>query len=275
MLDWTGDVGRAWAEMADAMERQLAPVAEIAIDALEPRPGEHVLEIGPGAGGAACAIARRVRPNGTVTGLDVSPDLLRLARARAAGEPGIAFLEADAGAYPLPPGAYDALFSRFGTMFFADPPGAFARLRRALHPAGRAVFAVYADPADNPWATLPARVADAVLGPGEPARPGAPGPFAWAEPGVFLPILEGGGFRDIGWAEHDLELAIGAGEDPDPLARAVALLARVGPVARRLREAPPDAAAALPDALGEALAPHVREGWVRLGARVRVIRARP
>ena len=61
----------------------------------------------------------------------------------------VSFVEADAQTYAFAPASFDAVFSRFGVMFFADPPAAFANIRRALKPGGRLVFVCWRTPAEE------------------------------------------------------------------------------------------------------------------------------
>ena len=88
------------------------------------------------------------RPGGqrrVVHGFDISPALIELARARKrSDERAIAFEIADMTTATAPEEPYDRLASRFGIMFFDDPPAAFANLVRWLAPGGRFAFAVWA-----------------------------------------------------------------------------------------------------------------------------------
>ena len=159
-------------------------------------------------------------------------------------------------------------------MFFADQPAAFANLRRALRPDARAVLMVWNDLASNPWAALPARVASEVLGPTDPPALGAPGPFAWADPTVFGPILKEAGFSGLEWREAPVLLQVGETGEADPVTRAVAMLTRIGPAARRLKGQPEDVREALAERLAPALERYVEDGWVRMPGLVWVVRAR-
>ncbi|MCH8952581.1 MAG: class I SAM-dependent methyltransferase, partial [Proteobacteria bacterium] len=120
-FEWAGQMGREWARRVEALDRQLAPAGALGLAALAPRPGERILDLGCGAGATTAKIAAAVGPRGAVTGIDISPDLLAVARARPGNEEA-AFLEGDAESWDFEAGAFDALFSRFGGMFFADPP---------------------------------------------------------------------------------------------------------------------------------------------------------
>ncbi len=270
---WSGAMGRSWAENAAAMDRQLEPVSTVALAALEPQPGERILDLGCGAGATTAALAAAVGPQGGVTGVDISADQIAAARARPGCERA-EFIVGDAQSWPFAPASHDALFSRFGGMFFGDPPTAYANLRRALKPGGRVVLAVWRAMKLNPWALVPASVAAELLGPVAPPPPGTPGPFAWAEPDYFAPILEGAGFTGTTWAEAPVMLQVGVPGDAPAVERAAAMLMRIGPLARRLTDQPPAVLATAARQLTRVLEPHVSDGWVRMPGVIWLIRAR-
>lgn len=272
-FEWAGAMGRNWVRNQDALDRQLASAGEAGLRALAPARGERILDIGCGAGATTAELARAVGPEGRVTGADVSPDLVAAARGRPGCE-SAEFVVGDAAEWPFPEAAFDALFSRFGCMFFDAPIKGFANLRRAVRPGGRAVLVAWRAMALNPWAAIPAAVGTELLGPADPPAPGTPGPFAWAEPELFRSILEGAGFERVEAAEEQVELTVGvAGEEP-ATARAAALLTQIGALARRLRDQPEEVRAEAISRLAPHLAPFERDGWVRMPAAIWVIRAR-
>jgi ubiquinone/menaquinone biosynthesis C-methylase UbiE len=129
----------AWAEIREPLEHQLAPLGRRALAALAPQPGEKLLDIGCGGGETALELARAVAPDGTVVGVDLSAAVLAFARRAATGCERVRFVQADAQLVPFEPASFDAAFSRFGVMFFADPVAAFINIRRSLRPNGRLV----------------------------------------------------------------------------------------------------------------------------------------
>ncbi len=275
-LTWTGETGRDWVRQRTAIDRQMAPVWERLSMALAPIPGERIVDLGCGAGTTTLAIAEAVGPAGQVTGLDISPDLVAEARNRAAGMANVTILEADAATFAFPPQAFDALCSRHGCMFFDDPAAAFANIRHGLRPGARVAMSAFGPLAENPWATVPLRAVETVLGPSPDGPPGpaaGPGPFAWADPSVFETALGKAGFRDIAWTGHPLRFAVGADGDTDPVSRAVTMVLAIGVAARRVGSAGAGVAERVRPALREALAPHVEDGWVRLPAHVWIITA--
>src|SRR3954469_24341269 len=103
----------AWAEVREPLDRQLSPLGLRAMDALSPRTGEVVVDIGCGAGQTVLQLAERVAPHGHVIGVDIAPRLLDVARERARALDNVSFLEADAARLDLPAGSIDGVFSRF------------------------------------------------------------------------------------------------------------------------------------------------------------------
>jgi SAM-dependent methyltransferase len=207
-------------------------VGQRAIEALAPRAGERLLDVGCGCGHTSLLLAGHVGPEGAVVGLDISRPMLDVARGRAAaaGLTNVRFLEADAQTHPLDEGTFDAVFSRFGVMFFASPTDAFQNLRRALKPRGRLAFLCWRSPPENPVLTTPMAVAGHRFPAQEPPRPGALGPFSFADPDHVRRILDGAGFADVVLTPYDVEMGGNTLED------SLSVAMRIGPLARLLRE---------------------------------------
>jgi SAM-dependent methyltransferase len=257
---------RAWAEVRELLELQLAPLGRRALLALAPNPGESVLDIGCGGGETALDLARAVAPDGEVVGVDLSAAVLAFAKRAADGCERVRFVHADAQAFRFEPASFDAAFSRFGVMFFTDPAAAFSNIRRSLKPNGRLAFVCWRALEENPLDLLPLRAASIYLPP-QPARdPDAPGPFAFANPDRVHGILERAGFREIEITAHD-EL-VGSGD----LDSMLAVCSRVGALGKILRENPELRAATLP-AVRSALAAHDGPDGVRLNAATWVVTA--
>jgi ubiquinone/menaquinone biosynthesis C-methylase UbiE len=122
------------------MDRSLHEIGRLLLERAAIRPGERVIDVGCGSGATTLAAAPLVGAQGSVLGVDVSEPMLAVARRRAAGLGNVRFVAADAQTHAFEPGAQDLVLSRFGVMFFDDPPRAFASLRRALRPGGRLCF---------------------------------------------------------------------------------------------------------------------------------------
>ena len=133
---WNDASGRTWVEMQAVLDAMLAPFVAPLVAGISPGETARVLDIGCGAGATTLALARRLGPRGLCLGVDISAPLLAAARARAATEQlaSARFREADAQTHGFEAGAFDAVVSRFGVMFFDDPVAAFANIRRAARP---------------------------------------------------------------------------------------------------------------------------------------------
>jgi SAM-dependent methyltransferase len=258
----------AWAEVRELLELQLAPLGRRAMAALAPRPGECVLDIGCGGGETALELARAVAPDGTVVGVDLSAAVLAFARRAASGCARVRFVQADAQVYPFEPASFDAAFSRFGAMFFADPVAAFINVRRSLRPNGRLAFVCWRALEENQLDIVPLGAASAQLPPQPAHDPDAPGPFAFADPARVRGILERAGFGEIEIAAHDEQVGSGG------LDAMLAVCSRVGALGRILRENPELRPATLP-AVRSALAAHDGPDGVRLNAATWIVTARP
>nr|WP_241769019.1 class I SAM-dependent methyltransferase [Sphingomonas melonis] len=100
--DWTGRVGRTWAaewQRTDRSFANLSPHLDAAIRSAAPAGPFHAIDIGCGAGATSLALAH-ARPDATVTGLDLSADLIRTARARAGDRGTVTFHHGDASRWP-------------------------------------------------------------------------------------------------------------------------------------------------------------------------------
>lgn len=135
---WNGP-GGAWVRLQDVLDAMYVPLEELLVDRVaDAAPGvPSVVDVGCGTGATTLALARRLGPGTAVTGVDVSEPMLTAARERVsrAGLE-VPFVAADAQRHDFGPGPR-VVASRFGVMFFDDPPAAFANLRAAASPAAR------------------------------------------------------------------------------------------------------------------------------------------
>src|ERR1700728_1917991 len=111
------------------METMLTPVDEPLIRALSVDAPFRIVDIGCPGGGTTLEILRRAPAGSVVHGYDLSPALIEAARSRKrSAEDAVAFEVADMTTATPPEQPYDRLVSRFGIMFFDDPPAAFRNL---------------------------------------------------------------------------------------------------------------------------------------------------
>jgi ubiquinone/menaquinone biosynthesis C-methylase UbiE len=131
---------------------------------LEPRPGERLLEIGPGIGIHALPMARSLAPGGTLDVFDVQQAMLDdlMGRARAAGIANITPTRGDARTLPYPDATFDGAYLIGVLGEIPDGQRALGELRRVLKPGGRLVVGeVLFDPDFVRLGSLTRRAADA------------------------------------------------------------------------------------------------------------------
>jgi SAM-dependent methyltransferase len=265
---WNETAGPTWVELHDPLDRMIEPMGLAGLAALAPAPGEIILDIGCGCGRTTLQIAEAVGTSGAVVGADISATMLAEARARAipptAARP--EFREVDAQTGDLGRAKFDAAFSRFGVMFFADPVAAFANIRSALKSGGRLTFVCWRSLAENLWMRVPLEAALPLLPPLPPPDPGAPGPYALADPDRVRQILEAAGFQSLRIDPFDAD--IGSAD----LESSVALTFRIGPLATALRENP-QYKAKVADVVRRALTPYVTPAGVRTPGAVWIVTA--
>ncbi|MFV0258889.1 MAG: class I SAM-dependent methyltransferase [Acidimicrobiales bacterium] len=210
---WNGPTGSHWADRADRFERMVAPFHQALLEAVPPAADAAVLDVGCGTGQTTRAMAARAT-HGRAVGLDISGPMLSVATARAAraGLANVEFRLADAQVAPLDRGAFDTAVSQFGGMFFADPVAAYANLHRAVRPGGSLGLLVWRTVQENQWMMELIRcLAD--RRPLPKRSPGAPGPFAFADPDRVTRTLDDAGWADIELTALDAPTTVGADVD--------------------------------------------------------------
>ena len=146
--DYVFPNGRPWAEDLGYPE-ELANVPESAVQSFAGvanpfslgrlAPGERVLDLGSGAGTDSLVAAQMVGPEGSVTGVDMTPEMLAKARAAAAemGATNVEFIEAEAERLPFADENFDAVISNGVIDLIPDKDAVFSELSRVLVPGGR------------------------------------------------------------------------------------------------------------------------------------------
>jgi SAM-dependent methyltransferase len=185
----------------EAYERHLvpaifAPWATVLLELARLRPGERVLDAACGTGVVARAARSRVGATGKVTGVDLNPGMLEVARA-VVGEArqSIAWREANLEALPFTDGAFDVVLCQQGLQFCPDKAAVAAELHRVLREGGRLALSVWRDIPHVPYIlAVTGALADHVSA---EASQRMSAPCSFASPDALRRVLSQGGFKDV------------------------------------------------------------------------------
>ena len=268
--EWTGRVGGTWAREWERTDRSFGSLTARLLDPAAIGSFASALDIGCGAGQVAVALAAH-NPEAAITGLDISQDLLHVARERGSTFDNLTFREGDAARWMPDESAKapDLLISRHGVMFFAEPAAAFAHLRTIAASRASLRFSCFRERAENRWVSLLQSVTPASSPPSDPY---APGPFAFGEERWVRDILTAAGWHDVALEPYDYAMIAGEGEDA--LEQAVAYFQRIGPAARAIAALTGAAREQAIEALRAMLSEHWSDGRVALPASAWIVTAR-
>jgi len=180
-----------WNRISDIYLREIdqrfAPVVGAVIARADLGTNRDILDLGTGTGAVAERAAIAVRPNGRVVGVDISPEMLALARKRAAarGLGNVKLLEGRAESIPADDKAFDVALACLSMMYVIDREAGAREIARVLRPGGQFVASVWAGP-EQCDIVLFQQTAGKFAGP--PPVPGV-GPGALADPAPFLAQL--------------------------------------------------------------------------------------
>jgi SAM-dependent methyltransferase len=176
---WNAPAGRY-----DEISRSIADAIEHAVERLQPKKDERVLDLATGTGWASRVIAQRF-PGARVTGADIADQMLEYARSVAAQQRlPIDYRHADAEQLPFADREFDALVSTFGVMFATKPERAAAEIARVVKPGGRVVLATWTPDSNvfNMFGVMKKFMA-------APPSPPPPSPFEWGKAARVTELL--------------------------------------------------------------------------------------
>lgn len=248
--------------------RMFDPWADLLLDRIKLRSGQAVLDVACGPGTVSRNAAARVGPSGRVTGCDLSPAMLDLARAKSSvdGSAPIEYLECPADSLRVPDGAFDVATCQQGLQFFPDRPSALDEMRRALRPGGQLGIAVWCAIEDCPPFAALRTALGRVLG-SKTADAYEAGPWGFSDADTLAQLVNDNGFTDVKVQRYELPLVFEGG--PDQLL----LTLRAASVATTLAQLPEAELSALAAALEAAARPITIDGIVRSYATSNILTA--
>ncbi len=272
---WDGPLYDRFVRFREIVTSGLGAHGEEALRLHPPQPGQRVLDVGCGFGDTTQRIAGLVGSEGEAVGVDAASRFIEDA-IREAGEAGVAnarFLVADVQESLPGEGHFDVAFSRFGTMFFANPVAALRNVRRALVPDGKLVMVVWRQRTDNDWLYRAQTIVEGIVArPEEYDEPTCgPGPFSMANADTTSDVLIHAGFTDVALRRCDIPILIGG-----DLQEALELVMALGPAGEILRLAGDRAAhlhGQVEAALREGLAEFAVDGELRAPASTWIVTA--
>jgi ubiquinone/menaquinone biosynthesis C-methylase UbiE len=247
---WDGPLYDRFVQFRRIVTDGLGVHGEQALRLHRPRYGERAMDVGCGFGDTTQRLAAMVGPDGEAVGIDAAARFIDTAR-QEADEAGVvnARVEVADAEQAVPDGPYEMAFSRFGTMFFANPVVALRNIRRALVPGGRLVMVVWRRRTDNDWIYRAQTIVERIVPrPEEYDEPTCgPGPFSMADADTATDILKAAGYTSIALRRCDEPITIGK-----DIEEAIEFLTALGPAGEILR-LQGDRAAHLHDQVRDAL----------------------
>ncbi len=207
-------VAPAWDKWDKNLEQSLTFVSYRLIGDARICPGQRVLDLGCGTGYPSILAAQAVGSKGTVVGLDLSENMLAVARRKAeeSGVKNISYHAKDVTSLSYDAASFDAVISRFCLMFLPDIHGALKEIARVLKKGGYFSAAVWSTPDKNPFIRIPMEVLKKFIEIPAPL-PDQPGIFRLAKPGDLLGMINIAGLSGIADEEITGESVFDSAED--------------------------------------------------------------
>lgn len=188
-----GLVAKGWEKWEQWLQPCYISLNEDLLNTAGLRQGDSVLDLGCGSGQPAILIAQRVGAAGRVVGLDLSKEMLEIARRRASelGLTNLHFQQQDVSSLPFPDASFDCVTARFSLMFLTSPDATLREVHRVVRTGGSFVACVWGAAEKNP---LPRNVLKRYYELSDDS-PEIPAPFRFGRPGTLAQSMREAGFN--------------------------------------------------------------------------------
>jgi SAM-dependent methyltransferase len=260
-----------WDKQRDQIGEPVAVVRDWLLKRLAAQPGETILDIACGSGELSEVVSEQVGDSGRVICTDFASEMLAAARRRGErlGLSNVEYRQMDAEQMDLEDASVDGAICRFGYMLMSDRDAALRETRRVLRDDGRVAFAVWAEPARNPWILVPGSV---LIERGHMPFPDPEGPgiFALGDRGKIEASLAQAGLAVVEFGDLDTQNHI---SDRDALWERVTKT--MGPLATAIAEQPEEEQASIRVAVEERAEPFLGDDGYRMPGAVYAVLAKP
>ena len=230
---WNEKPGQSWVSHDVSMNERLSSISDILFEGIDTA-GCHIgLDIGCGAGSTTKRLHEMLGPHSKVSGLDISEQLLNLAKTMGKNEY-LEFVQADAQAFTFDKQETDIAISRFGVMFFENPVKAFENIRSAIKLGGQLRFVCWAPLEVNEFFYAPLNAVMDITGVSLASPGKEPGPLAFSDYDYLSSILKNSGFSSV--KIDVVESVIRTEDSPEENA---SLMMEIGMGFRAIKEAQP------------------------------------
>lgn len=188
--------------------------AQPLLEGAQLKPGRHVLDVACGTGIPSLMVSPLVEPGGTVTGIDLAPGMIALAKMKAEerGLKNVTFREADGESLPFPDESFDAVLCNHGLVHMTDRAKALREMYRVLKKDyGILALSVWSTPDRALTIGIVAKTIREIWP--AAAIPGAPMWFDFGPEGVLEKALTGAGFHGLQISRHSVSLSVKSGEE--------------------------------------------------------------
>ena len=207
-------VAHGWEKWWRTIEIGTGKVTRRLIEFASIKVGSKVLDISTGIGEPAITAAREVGNTGRVLAIDISSEMLSIAKQRAINarlQHVIAFKQGDTGTIELPNSTFDAALCRFGLMFLPDLDTALLNIYGSLVNGGRFAAAVWASPEKDSLFSSTMNTVMKETGTSPPPA-GAPGPFSLSDESLLRNYFVNTGFKDVTIERMNVTFDFGSSE---------------------------------------------------------------